>query len=155
MQTKGEYLVSIFLAIIALLVIVGGYASFSGLATYNPPISIEMAKQAYLRSDVFDVNAAMSPATILADETMTVYMDNNLAGVVAIKKYLDENRIEYASEYRNAGENNIQVINLKDKLAINMADLIALDSLNAGQHTVRVELSIGDASAEQAFSVQQ
>jgi len=154
METKGEFVVTVLISIIALLVIVGGFASFSGLATYAPPITIETAKQQFRQGDVFDVTTTINPTTLLADESMTVYVDGNLAGVVAIKKYLDDNKIDYGSEIKNLGENNIKVINMQNKLTINLADLVSPESISIGEHILRVELSGGDASAETAFKIE-
>jgi len=154
METKGEFVVTVLIAIIALLVIVGGFASFSGLATYAPPITVEMAKQQFRQGDVFDVTTTVNPTTLLAEESMTIYVDGNLAGVVAIKKYLNDNKIDYGSEFKNVGANNIEVITLQNRLIINLADLVSPESLSVGDHILRVELSGGDASAETAFKIE-
>ena len=154
MRLEKEFLVPFVIALIAILIIAGGYASFSGLATYEQPISIEMNKAAFLQSNVFDVNVVVSPMTFLADESIMAYVDGNLAGVVALKKYLDENMIDYGLEYKNLGQNNVQIMNLQSSLKINLADLVSLESLSAGTHTVSVEFSRGDAKAESSFNVQ-
>jgi hypothetical protein len=154
MRAEKEFIVPFIVTVIAILVIVGGYASFSGLATYDTPISVEMGKAAFQQGEVFDVNAIVSPMTLLADETLMVYVDGNLAGVVALKKYLDDNRIDYGLEYKNLGQNNVQIMNMQSSLRINLADLVSLESLARGEHILSVELSRGDARAEATFNIE-
>jgi hypothetical protein len=154
MRTEKEYLVTFIVTLVAVLVIVGGYASFSGLATYDAPISIGLAKDSFRQSDVFDADIVLRPVTFMADESLMVYVDNSAVGVVAIKKYLDDNKIEYGTEYQNAGQNNIEVLNLRDPLRVNLADFIKLEAMVPGTtHILRVEFSRGDAVAEEVFKI--
>jgi hypothetical protein len=155
MRTEREYLVPVIVTMIAVLVIIGGYASFSGLAVYNAPITIETAKDAFRQSDVFDANVLVNPVTFLADESIMIYLDNNAVGAVAIKKYLDDNDIEYGSEFQNLGQNNIEVVNLRNPLQVNLADFITLEGMQPGTtHIIRVEFSRGDAVAEAVFNIE-
>ncbi len=153
MLVEREHIVTIIVAVIALLAIVGGYASFSGLSVYEQPVQLELTKSSFAQSDIFDANILLNPVTFLHDESIMIYFDNEPIGVVAIKKYLDDNRIEYGTEYQNLGTNNIQIMNLEHQLKISLADYITLESVQTGSHTVRVELSKGDASADAIFSV--
>jgi hypothetical protein len=155
MRGGRELIVPIVVTLIAVLVIVGGYASFSGLATYSTPLSIEMAKKAFKRGDVFDANILVNPVTLLADESIMIYVDNNAVGAVAIKRYLDDNRIEYGTEFQNLGQNSAEVMNLKNPLQVNLADFITLEGTLPGTtHVLKVEFSRGDASAEEVFSIE-
>jgi hypothetical protein len=153
MRTEREYAVTFIIATIAALVIIGGYASFSGLASYSEPLSIEMAEKTFARGDVFDVNVVLSPVTFMADESIVVYIDGQAVGVVAIKKYLDDNRIDYGRELKSLGQNNAEIINLKAPLKVNLADYVLLEYLGTGGHSLRVEFSRGDAAAQEVFGI--
>jgi len=155
MRTEREYLVPVIVTMIAVLVIIGGYASFSGLAVYDAPLAISMAKDTFRQSDVFDVNVLVNPVTFMADESIMIYLDNNAVGAVAIKKYLDDNDIEYGSEFQNLGQNNIEVVNLRNPLQVNLADFITLEGMQPGTtHIIRAEFSRGDAVAEAVFRIE-
>jgi hypothetical protein len=83
-----------------------------------------------------------------------VYVDNKAVGVVAIKRYLDDNDLDYGSEVKNLGQNNVEIINLKDPLTVNLADHISLEYLHPGtMHILKVEFSRGDAVAEEVFKI--
>ena len=156
MHIRGhkEQIASLVVAIIAVLVIVGGYASFSGLASYDPPLKLEMAKKSFLAGDVFDANLVVSPVTLMSDESIIIYLDNIAVGAIAVKRYLNDNGIDFGTQNENAGRNNIDIINLKHKLSINLADYVNLDSvLPGGTHKIRAEFSRGNAVAEEVFFV--
>jgi hypothetical protein len=155
MRVEREYAATFIVAIIALLVIVGGYASFSGLAVYDEPLKIEIADNSFKQSDVFDVNVVVNPVTFMSDESIMVYVDNNAVGAIAIKQYLDDNGIEYGTEVKNLGQNNIEIMTLKDPLLVNLADHVSLEYLHPGTiHIIKVEFSRGDAVAENVFSIE-
>jgi hypothetical protein len=154
MRTEREYVVTFIVATIAILIIVGGYASFSGLASYDAPLRIEMAKKTFSRGDVFDTTVVLNPVTFMADETLMVYVDGQAVGVVAIKKYLDDNRIDYGRDIKSLGRNSAEILNLKDPLKVNLADYVTLEYLGTGGHSLRVEFSRGDAMAEEVFGIE-
>jgi hypothetical protein len=154
MRTEREYVVTFIITTIAILIIVGGYASFSGLAAYDAPLRIENAKGTFARGDVFDVNIVLNPVTFMADESIVIYIDGQAVGVVAIKKYLDDNGIEYGRELKDIGQSNTEVLNLMDPLAVNLADYVPLEYVQQGTHTIRAEFSRGDAMAETVFAVE-
>lgn len=155
MGAEREYAVAVFVGIIAILIIVGGYASFSGLAVRADPLSIELSKGTFKQSDVFDANIVVSPATFLADETLVIYMNDKASGVVALKKYLDENDYDYGTEVKNAGSNNVEIITMLSPFRVSLADYISLDQAQSGStHRVRVEFSRGEVSADVAFAVE-
>ncbi|MBU2561533.1 MAG: hypothetical protein KKD17_04490 [Nanoarchaeota archaeon] len=153
-RAEREYYVTFIVATIAVLVIVGGFASFTGLSVQDDAISIEMSKESFRPSDVFDVTITLSPVTFMADESIMIYIDGSAVGAVAIKKYLDSNGIDYGREVKDPGQNNIQVINLKDRLRVNLADYVQLEYMRPGtKHILRVEFSRGDAAAEEVFNI--
>ncbi|MBW2966895.1 hypothetical protein KY362_00255 [Candidatus Woesearchaeota archaeon] len=155
MAIEREHLIALFLCAVAILVIVGGYASFSGLATAAQPLQIEMVQKTFSKSDVFDVNVIVNPVTLLADESLMIYLDNEAVGVIALKQYLDTNGIEYGTEIKNLGQNSAEIINLKSSTRISLADHISTEFMYPGTtHILRVELSQGEAVAEDAFGVE-
>jgi hypothetical protein len=152
---EREYVATFIVAVVALLVIVGGYASFSGLAVYDEPIKIELAKTTFSQGDVFDADVVVNPVTFLADESIMVYIDNKVLGAIAIKKYLDDNGIEYGTEIKSLGQETTEIINLKDPLTVNLADFVSLEYMQPGTaHVLRVEFSRGDALAEALFRIE-
>lgn len=154
-RAEREYYVTFIVATIAVLFIVGGFASFTGLSVQDEAISIAMAKESFRPSDVFDVTLILNPVTFMADESIIIYIDSNAVGAVAIKKYLDDNGIEYGREVKDAGQNSIQVINLRDRLMINLADHVQLEYMRPGtKHILRAEFSRGDAAADAVFNVE-
>ncbi|MFC1741583.1 hypothetical protein ACFL3V_03540 [Nanoarchaeota archaeon] len=154
MLVEREHVVTVFMAVIVMLIILGGYASFSGLSVYQETLVIEMAKDSFSQGDVFDVTVVLNPVTLMSDDSLMIYVDGNAIGVVAIKKYLDENGIAYGSEFKNSGQNNIEIITMRDRLLVNLADHVSLEHMSPGSaHALMVELSKGEASAEGIFSV--
>ena len=155
MRTQRENIVTLIVASIAILVIVGGYASFTGLAAYDAPIRLEMEKSSFSQGDVFDANVVLNPVTFMADESLILYIDKKAVGVIALKQYLDDNSISYGVDVKNLGQNNAEIVNLKDPLSINLADYVSLEYMHPGtMHTVRVEFSRGDAAAEGVFGIE-
>lgn len=155
MRVEREYIATFIVAMVAILVIVGGYASFSGLAVQDDPLSIEMEKSTFKQSDVFDVDIVVNPVTFMSDETIMVYVDNEVIGAIAIKKYLDQTGQDYGTEIKNLGMNNEEIITLRDPLTVSLADLLSLEGLHPGTtHLLRVEFSRGDAVAEDVFKVE-
>jgi len=154
MFVEREQIVTLLVALTAIIVILGGYASFSGLAAYDSPVSIEMQKSTFKQSDVFDVNVVLNPVTFMSDESIMIYIDNEAVGAVAIKKYLDENMIEYGTETKSVGANSIEIMNLKYPIKINLADHISPEYLHPGTvHMITIEFSRGDSSAEGTFNI--
>jgi hypothetical protein len=152
MRVEREHVATAVIAVIAVLVIVGGFASFSGLSVHEETLKIEMAKAVFRQSDVFDANVVVSPVTFMADESMMVYVDGRAVGVVALKQYLDDNGIDYGSEYKNLGQNNVEIVTLKNLLTIHLAEHVNLEHLRPGMtHSLRVEFSKGDAYADGSF----
>lgn len=155
MRTEREHYVTIIVTVIAMVVIVGGFASFSGLSVYEDPIRIELEKSVFKNGDVFDTSVVLNPVTFMADDSLMVYIDGKALGVVALKKYLDDNSIEYGSEIKNLGQNNAEILTLKNPLSINLADYVSLEFLHPGTtHVIKVEFSKGDAVAEEVFRVE-
>jgi hypothetical protein len=155
MGPEKEYVVTIFIAIIAVLIITGGYASFSGLAVREDTLTVEMHKTMFKKSDVFDVTVKIKPVMFLAEESLMIYLDDKAVAVVALKKYLDDAGLDYGVDVKNLGENNQEIITLKDPVLVNLADHVSLEYMQPGtMHRVTVEFSMGDASAEGVFSVE-
>ncbi|MBW2963944.1 hypothetical protein KY363_00655 [Candidatus Woesearchaeota archaeon] len=155
MGPEREYAVAVFVAVAAILIIVGGYASFSGLAVRADPLDIELYKGTFSQSDVFDANIVVNPATFLADESLVIYLDDKPSGIVALKQYLDENGYDYGSDAKNAGTNNVEIITMLSPFRVSLADYISLDKAQSGStHKVRVEFSRGDAAAEATFAIE-
>ena len=155
MRVEREHFVTVIIAAIAILVVVGGYASFSGLVAYEAPLNIEMNKKTFKQSDVFDVNVLVTPVTLLADDSIMVSVDNKAIGVIAIKKYLDDNNADYGKEIKNMGQNNLEIINLKNPLTVNLADFVSLDYLGPDtMHVLKVEFSNGEGGIEEVFGVE-
>ncbi len=154
LRVEREHYVTVIVAVIALLVIFGGYASFSGLSVHEDPLVISMSSETFAQGDVFDVNVVVSPVQFLADESIMVYVDGNPVGVIVLKKYLDSNDIEYGSDVKNLGQNNAEIITLKNRVAVNLADYVSLENVPSGTaHTLLVEFSRGDATAQKGFWV--
>ncbi|MBW2971499.1 hypothetical protein KY359_00545 [Candidatus Woesearchaeota archaeon] len=154
-RAQREYYVTFIVAAIAIAVIVGGFASFTGLSVQADPLSIEMAKTAFRQSDVFDADVLLSPVTFMADESLMIYIDGKAVGVVALKRHLDQNSIEYGTEIKDLGQDNVQIINLREHLRVNLAEYVSLEYLQPGTvHLLRVEFSRGDALAEAVFSME-
>ncbi len=155
MRTEREHYVTIVVAVIAVLVIVGGFASFTGLSVQEEPIRISMEKSSFRQGEVFDVNVLLSPVTFFADESIVIYLDNKAVGAIALRKYLDDNGLEYGTEVKNVGQNNIEIITLMQPVSVSLADFIPLDYMHPGTtHLLRVEFSRGDAAAEEAFRIE-
>ena len=155
MRTEREQYVTLIVTVIAMVVIVGGFASFSGLSVYEDPIRIESAKSSFRNSDVFDISVVLNPVTFMADDSLVVYVDGKALGVVALKNYLNDNGIEYGVEIKNLGQNNVEILTLKNPLSISMADYVSLEFLHPGMtHVIKVEFSKGDAFAEEVFRVE-
>lgn len=154
LRSERENYVTVIVSVIAILVIVGGYASFTGMAVEQDPLVIVMLDDEFRQSDVFDVDVVLNPVQFLADETVVVYLNNNPVGVIALKKYLDDNDIDYGTSVKNVGQNNVEVITLRNPLMINLADYVSLENFPAdSSHVLRVEFSRGDAGAEEIFIV--
>ncbi len=154
MRVEREHIATAVVATIAVLVIVGGFASFSGLSVYHQPLTLELHKTEFRQGDVFDVNVVVNPVTFLADETIMVYLDGNAVAAIALKRYLDDNGIDYGSEVKNLGQNNAEIINLQAPLTVNLADYVSMEPMYPGTvHLLTVEFSRGDASAEEAFRI--
>ena len=149
-----EQVVTLTIAAIAIIFIVGGFASMSGLSVYEEPLQIEMYATSFEKGDVFDVNIRVGTMTVLSDETMMIYIDGNPGGAVALKKYFDENRIEYGTEYKQLGTNSVEIMSTVQPIVINLADYIQLEMMSEGSHSLRVEFSRGDAVAEVLFEVE-
>lgn len=155
MRAHREHFVTLIVAAIAVLVIVGGYASFTGLAAYDAPVRLDMVKRSFGQGDVFDVNVIVSPMTFMSDESILLYIDNKAVGVVALKQYLDDSGISYGVDVKNLGQNNVEIVNLKDPLSINLADYVSLEYMHPGTtHILKAEFSRGDALAEEVFGVE-
>ncbi len=154
-RVEREHYVTVIVAVAAILMIVGGYASFTGLATQSEPLALSVEKDAFRQGDVFDVNVNVGPVTFMSDESIIIYVDDTAVGVIAVKKYLDSNSIEYGTEVKNLGRNNVEIINLKEPLTINLADYVSLEYLRPGTtHILKAEFSRGDASAEEIFRME-
>jgi len=154
LRVEREQYVTVIIAAIAVLVIVGGYASFSGLAVQSDPLVIMMQKDSFSQGEVFDAELVLNPVQFLADESIVVYVDSNPVGVIALKKYLDDNSIEYGSDIKNLGESNAEIITLKHNLRVHLSDYVSLERVPAGtSHTLRAEFSRGDAVAQDVFVV--
>ncbi len=151
MLVERETFVALFISLVAILVVVGGFASFTGLSVHEAPLVLNFHKASFSRGDVFDVSVDLSPATFLQDESLVIYVDEVPVSVVALQKYLDDNQIDYGLDFENAGKNNIKVMTLKNKLSVNLADFVSLDDLQPGSHSLKVSLSQGDASADGNF----
>jgi len=154
LRAEREHIVTLIVAAIAMLVIFGGFASFSGLAVHNDPLVIVKAKGTFARGDVFDVAVQLAPVTFMADESIVLYLDDNVVGVIALKKYLDDNGVDYGTEIKNLGQNNQEILTLMNPVSINLADYVSLEMMAAGTHTLRAEFSLGDAYAEDVFGVE-
>lgn len=155
MRTEREHYVTIVVAIIAIVVIVGGFASFTGLSVQEEPIRISMEKNLFRQGEIFDVNVLLSPVTFFADESIVIYIDNKAVGAIALRKYLDDNGLEYGTEVKNLGQNNIEIITLMQPVSVSLADFITLDYMHPGTtHLLRVEFSRGDAVAEDVFRIE-
>jgi hypothetical protein len=155
MRAQREHAVTLIIAAIAIIVIVGGYASFTGLAAYDAPLRLDMEKSSFSKGDVFDVNVIVNPVTFMSDESILLYIDNQAMGVVALRQYLDDNGISYGVDVKNLGQNNVEVLNLKDPLSINLADYVSLEYMHPGTtHIMKVEFSRGDAVAEEVFGIE-
>ena len=125
----------------------------SGLSTYEDPLKIEMPGTSFSQGDIFDVNVDVGAMTVMADETIVIYVDARPSGAVLLKQYFDENRVDYGTEYKNLGQNSVEVISTVQPISINLADYVSLDSIAPGSHTLRIEFSRGDAWAEEGFVV--
>lgn len=155
MRTEREHYVTMVVAVIALLVIFGGFASFTGLSVQEDSLMIEIAKSSFRNSDVFDAAILLSPVTFMADDSVMVYVDSEAIGVIALKKYLDDNELEYGTEVKNLGQNNMEIMTLKYPVKISLADFLDLEYMRSGTtHILRVEFSKGDAFAEEVFRVE-
>ena len=149
MIVPREHVVTITIAVIAVLFIIGGYASMSGLSTYEAPLRIEMTRATYSQGDVFDANVNVGAVTMMSDESVMVYVDGVLSGAIVLKQYFDDNRVDYGTDYRS----NIEIMSTLDPIMINLADHVSLETLKPGPHIVRVEFSRSDAVAESEFKV--
>ena len=154
MHVMREHMVTVTIAVIAILFVVGGFASMSGLSTYDELISIDVVKDSFSRGDVFDVSVGIGLMTVMADETLMIYIDDAPAGAVILKKYFDENRVRYGVDVRTVGTNSIEVISTLEPMRVNLADYVLLDSMASGSHLLKVEFSRGDAGAEAVFVVE-
>ncbi|MFH1064643.1 MAG: hypothetical protein V1729_06175 [Candidatus Woesearchaeota archaeon] len=154
MEVEREHIATFVVATIAVLVIVGGFASFSGLSVYDQPLKLELQKTEFMQGDVFDANVVVNPVTFMADETIMVYIDGNAVAAIALKRYLDDNDIDYGSEVKNLGQNNVEIINLQGPLTVNLADYVSMEPMYPGTvHILSVEFSQGDAAAQESFRV--
>ena len=154
MRTAREQYVTLIVAAIAVLVIIGGFASFTGLSAYDEPLRIEMEGDSFSQGDVFDADVVVNPVTFMADESLMIYVDGNAVGVVALKKYLDDNALDYGTEVKNLGQNNAEIITLSRPLSVSLADYISVAQMHPGTtHILRVEFSRGDAAAEEVFKI--
>lgn len=140
-KVEREKTVTLIVSAIALIAIFGGFASFSGLSVHNPDIEINDAG-----------NLLINPVTFLAEESIVVYVDDEAVGVIALKKYLDDHGLEYGSEVRNSGQNNIEIITLRESLVVDISDMIG--GLETGTYVLKAEFSLGDGVASGAFVVE-
>jgi len=72
MLAQRETMVSLFIAAVAILVVIGGFASFSGLAAYSGTLSLDFSKSSFSGTDAFDVDLIIEPVTLMADESAVV-----------------------------------------------------------------------------------
>ena len=154
MLVERETIVSLFIAAVAILAIISGFSAFTGLAVHSDALTLDLHKTSYHADDIFDADAILRPATFLKEESLVIYLDGDVFSVVSLQKYLDDNGLEYGLEYQNAGSNNIQVINLMEKLSLDLSSFVLLDKLTPGIHTMTISLSEGDASVSDSFSLE-
>jgi hypothetical protein len=145
-----EQFVTATIAIIAILCVIGGYSALSGLTTYSAPVIINMQKDTFLRSDVFDVTAKLNTVTLLSDETLMIYVDAQPAGAVVLKKYLDDNGYQYGTEKKS----DVDIISTLQQININLAEYIELSALAPGRHLLEVGLSQGKIATYKEFYVE-
>ncbi len=153
MHVEREAIVSLFIALVAVIVIIGGFASFTGLAVHSEDLKIDFSRTDFESGAVFDAVLTIAPVTMLAEESVVIYVDESFGSVIAIKKYLDDNSIPYGLEYQNAGSNNIQMITLESPLKIPLADFVSLQGLEPGTHSIKISLSEGDATVQKSFVI--
>lgn len=153
MRPQKEHIVTILLAIVAILVIIGGYASFSGLAVNTDPLMIDMSRDSFRQSDVFDVNIILNPITFISEETVVIYLDNSVIAALPLRQYVEDNSLSYTIETRELGSGSVTLLALNEPAIISLADVISLESLQKKSHLLRVEFSVGDVSAAKTFGV--
>lgn len=149
MLVEREAFVSLFIAAVAILTVVVGFAAFSGLSVYNEVMSLDFEKASFDQGDVFDVYVDLIPSSYLYDESLVVYVDDNLVSVISLKKFFDDNKITYGEDMKN----NVHIISIGSKARINLADFVPLDSLTSGHHNLKVYLSQAEMSQTAAFSL--
>jgi hypothetical protein len=150
MPLPRETYVTLTVCAIAILFILGGYASLTGLATYDSPVDIALAKAKFSKGDVFDATVTISLITLFSDETIMIYLDGTPAGAVMLRQYMDMNLFKYTAENREGGE----VLNMAHEVFLNLADYVSLESLAPGKHTVQVALSKAQVGATEEFVVE-
>lgn len=154
MALAREHFVTLTVAAVAALFIMGGFASLSGLSTYEEALQITLPETTFSKSSVFDVTVRVAPTQIISDETLMIYIDGAPAGVVVLKQYFDENRVDYTSEERIIGSNTLEVLSTRSEVLINLADYVDLDTSSVGNHVLKVEFSRENVGSEVVFSVE-
>jgi hypothetical protein len=153
MMPQREYFVTILLAVVAVLVIVGGYASFNGLAVNTDPLLIDMPRDSFRQSDIFDVNIILNPITFISEETVVIYLDNSVIAAIPLRQYVEDNSLSYTVETRELGGSSVTLLTLNEPAIISLSEVVSLESLQKKSHLIRVEFSVGDVTAAETFEV--
>jgi hypothetical protein len=150
MAVEREHVVALVISFVAILFIVGGFASFSGLATYsNTALKIDVEKDGFKHSDVLDASVIISLDTVLYDETLTLSMDGSVVKSVSLFDYISANGLLFSVEEKEG----VKVLRLGEPVRVHLSEFINLESVASGKHSLDAGLGKGDVKASAYFRV--
>ncbi|MBI4738562.1 hypothetical protein HY772_03220 [Candidatus Woesearchaeota archaeon] len=145
-----ENVVAVVISLIAILFIVGGFASFSGLATYSHnALVLTTEKGTFSPSDVFDAEVVVNLDAVLADETLTLALDGSTFKVINLKEYAVLNNLRSSVEERNGAS----VVHLDELVRVHLAQYVDLSQLSSGKHSLVARLDRSGVEVQETFKI--
>lgn len=150
MVFEREHVVAIVISIIAVLFVVGGFASFSGLATYsNTALTIHIEKERFASSDIFDAEIFVNSNTVLDDETVRLQLDGVSFQTINLLEYVSVRNLRHRVEERNG----ITFLQLDEPVRIHLADYVNLDAVARRKHTIGAKLGKAGTEVQARFTI--
>ncbi|MBI5398882.1 hypothetical protein HZB03_05450 [Candidatus Woesearchaeota archaeon] len=149
MSMYRENVVAVVISLIAILFVIGGFASFSGLAAYNNVLMLASEKDVFAPSDVLGVEVVVNLDTVLADETLTLALDGSVFDVVNLKDYAASNNLRYSVAERNG----VSVVYLGEPVRVHLAQYVDLSQVSPGKHSLAARLDRSNVEVQETFRI--
>lgn len=145
---ERENVVAVVISVIAVLFIVGGFASFSGLSTYSG-LSLNLERATFARGDIFGAEVVVALDSVLSDETLILKLDGIPFKTIDFQDYVTASGLRHSLEEKGG----LSVLRLGEPVKIHLSDFVTVDSLANGGHQIDASLSKGELTARGKFSV--